>query len=165
MAVCPGLTQLLVLTVPSKNTHSVTFLLRSHSPLRRWQSGVSGWRCSDWRSLIYPSIQPCQINLGQILGCATQILLFLHIQDLKESWRFGGYKPLGIFEIPSPFLFGCLTAGAAEARSPVLSTFRALSSTRWIKWQSFSWLQLSNMRFLLTSSQLGLELILVPHRC
>lgn len=95
----------------SRNTHSVTFLLRNHSPLRRWHSRLSGWRCSQWRSLIFPSTQPSRINLGQILGCVIRMLLFLCRQDMKESWKFRGCKSFGIFEIPSLFLCGYLTAG------------------------------------------------------
>lgn len=111
MAVCPGLTQLLVLTLPSEQKYSVTFLLQNHSPLRRWHSGLSGWRCSQWRSLTFPSTQPSRINLGQILGCVIRMLLFLCRQDMKESWKFRGCKSFGIFEIPSLFLCGYLTAG------------------------------------------------------
>lgn len=47
---------------------------------------VDEWlEISEWRSLTFPSIQPSWINLGQILGCAIQMLLFLCIQELKES--------------------------------------------------------------------------------
>lgn len=99
-----------------RNTHSVTFLLQSHSPLRRWHSGVSVWRCSEWRPLPYPSIQPSWMNLDQILGCVIQMLLC--IQDLKDSWRFRGCKSFEIFEILSTFLCGYLTAGQLRQGHP-----------------------------------------------
>lgn len=109
-----------VLFPQRRNTPSVTFLLWNHSPLRRWHSGVSGWRCSERGSLTFPSVQPSQpgINLGQILGGVMWMLLSLCIWDLKESWRFGGCKSFGIFEISSPFLCGCLTAGQLRQGHP-----------------------------------------------
>lgn len=96
-----------------RNTPSVTFLLWNHSPLRRWHSGVSGWRCSERGSLTFPSVKPSQprINLGQILGvwcgccypCAYGI--WKNPEDLEDVSLLGSLK------FPARFLCGCLTAG------------------------------------------------------
>lgn len=40
------------------------------------------------------------------------------LQELNESWRFRGYKSFGIFEIPSLFLCGYLTAGQLRQGHP-----------------------------------------------
>lgn len=119
MAACPGLTQLLVLSLPSQKKYSLCHLSATEPKSPQKVAQWSEWlEISEWRSLTFPSIQSSWINLGQILGCAIQMLLFLCIQELKESWRFRGCKSFGIFEIPSPFLCGYLTAGQLRQGHP-----------------------------------------------
>lgn len=112
MAACPGLTQFLLLTLPSKHKYSLCHLSatepQSPQKVTQWSEWLDTFRVKITHISLHTakSDQP-----GQILGCVIQMLLFLCIQDLKESWKFRGCKSFGIFEIPSPFLCGYLTAG------------------------------------------------------
>lgn len=118
MAACPGLTQLLVLTLPPKKysfCHLSATEPQSPQKVTQWSEWLEMFRVE----ITYFSLCTAKSDQPRSdLGCVMWVLLFLCIQDLKESWRCGGCKSFGIFGIPSPFLCGCLTAGQLRQGHP-----------------------------------------------
>lgn len=86
MAACPGLTQLLVLSVPLSKKYSLCHLSatepRSPQKVTQWNEWLEMFRVEITDLSLHTSMSDQQ---GQILGCTIRMLLFLCIQDLKES--------------------------------------------------------------------------------
>jgi len=126
----------------------------------------SGWGGSEWRQLTFPSAQPSRISLGQILGCVWCGCCWPRADGVwKDPEGLGDADIFWAFWNSQPVFMSMCLCRAAKVRSPILSACKALSSAWCNKWQRFFWLRLSNMRSLLTSVQLGLELISIRHRC